>query len=538
MLLVLFVPMYAMSQYYILPTTRSGLPFSATEGDSGIATSAVLETPTALCTDDSGNLYISNSYYNTIRKVWANTRIINTIAGTGTPGYSGDGGSALLAQLNNPSGLAIDSAGNLYIADYNNNVIRKISLGIINTWAGHNGYYGYGGDGGTAVGAYLHGPMGLAIDHAGNVYIADNLNNRIRKVNSSGIITTFAGQSAAGYSGDGGQATLAKLTNPTSVAVDKIGNVYIADNGNSVVRKVDTVGVISTIAGNGTSGYSGDSGIATSAQLANSYYGMQVAVDSQCNIYISDVINYRIRKIDTAGIITTIAGDGTAGHIGDAGLASKAEIAGVFGIAVNKLSQIYIADAGNNEVRKIQYCTNTIARQPINDSVMVGDSAYFSVSLNVTSKFDYYEWELNNGTGWYIFSGYMYSGNNSDTIKIRPVSLDMDGNQFRCLAYADGCPNVSNAGKLIIKRTSIEYITNAKKEIEVWPNPAKDFITVTTHRSSSYEQEEMIICNIFGQVIFENKFSSQKLQIDVSAFPVGMYLIKLNGVYTGKFVKQ
>ena len=217
--------------------------------------------------------------------------------------------------------MAVDASGNLYIADTGNNRIRKVSAtGIITTVAG-NGSAGYSGDGGPATSAQLDGPEGVAVDGSGNLYIADTCNNRIRKVSATGIITTVAGNGSAGYSGDGGPATSAQLSLPAGVAVDGSGNLYIADSGNNRIRKVSATGIITTVAGNGSPGYSGDGGPATSAQL-NQPAG--VAVDASGNLYIADSSNNRIRKVSATGIITTVAGNGFDGYSGDGGPATSA----------------------------------------------------------------------------------------------------------------------------------------------------------------------------------------------------------------------
>jgi sugar lactone lactonase YvrE len=250
--------------------------------------------------DAAGNFYIADydGGDNRIHKVTAATGIITTVAGNGTPRYSGDGGSATSAELMNPTAVAVDAAGNLYIADSGNNVIRKVTAatGIITTFAG-DGTAGYSGDGSAATTAQLQLPRGLVIDTTGNLYIADYFNNSIRKVTAStGIITTVAGNGTPGYSGDGGPATSAELMNPTAVAVDGAGNLYIADEPNQVIRKVTAAtGVITTIAGQGgTRGFSGDNGPAVDSIL-NDPFG--VAVDSAGNLYIDDYDNQRIRKV-------------------------------------------------------------------------------------------------------------------------------------------------------------------------------------------------------------------------------------------------
>jgi trimeric autotransporter adhesin len=240
--------------------------------------------------------------------------IISTVAGTGSYGSSGDGGIATSAEFSSPDDIAIDASGNIYIADAGNNRIRMVtkSTGIISTVAG-TGSYGYSGDGGIATSAALNYPRGVAIDASGNIYIADTYNNRIRMVTkSTGIISIVAGAGSSGYSGDGGLATSALLYNPRGVAIDASGNIYIADAGNNRIRMVTlSTGIISTVAGTGSSGYSGDGGLATSAK---SYYPYGVAIDASGNIYIADTYNNRIRMVTkSTGIISTVAGTGSYG---------------------------------------------------------------------------------------------------------------------------------------------------------------------------------------------------------------------------------
>ncbi len=360
-----------------------GLPTSSDDGysgDGGQATAALLASPSAVIFDTAGNMYISDQNNSVIRKV--NTAgIITTFAGrdssgVGIAGYNGDGGQATNAELNSPSSVTIDAAGNLYIADWNNNRIRKVNTaGIITTIAGTGLGAGthtccYGGDGGLAIAAELNDPFSLAFDAAGNLFVADGGNNRIRKINTAGIISTIAGNGTQGYSGDGGAATAAELHNAAFVTLDATGNLYITDN--SRIRKINTSGIISTFCGNGTMGFSGDGGQATNAEFTNP---AGLVFDAIGNLYISDYSNFRIRKVNTAGIISTIAGNGTFGYSGDGGLATAAEFRDPAGITLDAAGNLYIADDFNNCIRKICFssCTTTDIEQfaSINEQVNI-----------------------------------------------------------------------------------------------------------------------------------------------------------------------
>ena len=323
-------------------------------GDNGPASESVLGNPQGVAVDSSGNLYIADSQNHRIRKV-DSSGIITTVAGTGDGGYGGDGGLATSAMLNNPSEVAVDGSGNLYISDTRNLRIRKVdSMGTITTIAG-TGTSGYSGDGGLATSAMLNNPSGVAVDSSGNLYIADFQNLRIRKVNTSGTITTVAGIGRSGYSGDGGLATSAMLNNPSGVAVDGSGNLYIADSGNLRIRKVDTMGTITTVAGTGVRGYSGDGGLGTSAMLNDPSV---VAVDGSGDLYIADRLNHRIRKVDNSGNIATVAGIGRSGHSGDGGPATAARLDYPSGVAVDGSGDLYIADRFNHRIRKVDNSGN------------------------------------------------------------------------------------------------------------------------------------------------------------------------------------
>jgi uncharacterized protein (TIGR03437 family) len=370
-------------------------------GDGGLAVNAPLSGPVGLALDATGNLYVADRANNRLRKI-SPSGVITTFAGTGTAGFSGDGGPAANAQLSAPSAVALDNTGNLYVADYGNARVRMISTaGTITTVAGGgtlgaNPFLGSPGDGGPATSTALGYLFGLTVDATGNLYIADAEYDSIRKVSPSGIITTVAGNRGPGFGGDGGQALQAELNYPTGVAVDAAGDVYIADSRNNRIRMVKEGGIISTVAGGtGTalstpydvildasgnlyiaaegndaifkmdtkgntttfagiqfsySGSFGDGGPATAAQL---YSPNGVAVDASGNVYIADTTNCRIRKVSSNGTISTVAGNGTCSFSGDGGPATSAELALPVAVAVDAQGNLYIADSYNNRIRMV-----------------------------------------------------------------------------------------------------------------------------------------------------------------------------------------
>ena len=355
----------ACAQMQLVPgiTAVAGNGTAGYSGDSGLATSAKLNSPAGVAFDSAGNWYIADYTNCRIRKVAIATGAISTVAGNGTCGYNSDGIAATSAQLNQPNSVAIDSSSNIYIADVTNNRIRMVtaSSGFISTVAG-TGTAGYSGDSAAATSAKLNGPAGVAVDSSGNIYIADRVNNRVRKVTiSTGYISTVAGNgtscgSPAGGCGDGSAATSANLTSPNSVALDSSGNIYIADSSDNRIREVTiSSGNISSVAGNGTPGYTGDGAAATSAEI-NGPNG--AALDSSGNIYISDTQNHRIRVVNPGtGRISTLAGNGTQGVTGNGGPATSAALSYPNQIAVDSLGNVYLADSTAQQVRQVQVNT-------------------------------------------------------------------------------------------------------------------------------------------------------------------------------------
>jgi sugar lactone lactonase YvrE len=319
-------------------TTVAGNGTTTYSGEGGAATAAGLYFPEGVVIDVAGNIFIADSYHFCIRKVNTNG-IITTFAGNGTQSYSGDGGIANKAGLNLPSNLTLDASGNLFIADYGNQRIRRVSTnGIITTVAG-NGTNGYSGDTGAATNASLSYPNGVAVDATGNLFIADRISYPcIRKVDINGIITTFAGNGTNGYSGDGGAATNAHFNWPSDVALDASDNLFITDYKNNRIREVSTNGIITTYAGNDTNGYSGDGGAATNANL---YAPNGVVIDASNNLFFSDYNNHRIRKVNQNGIISTVAGGGV-NFPGDGDYATNAIVGFPCGIALDSCGNIFI----------------------------------------------------------------------------------------------------------------------------------------------------------------------------------------------------
>jgi uncharacterized protein (TIGR03437 family) len=332
----------AWSQQYTI-STYAGNGTAGFSGDSGAPTSAELDLPLGLAFDSSGNLYIADSFNERVRKISGGD--ITTVAGNGTQGYTGDKAAATSAEMFSPSAVAFDSSGNLYIADTENHVVREVSTsGTITTFAGNN-IGGYSGDGGAATSAQLEFPTAVAVDSSGNVYIADSGNEVIRKV-SGGNISTLTGSTPGQF-----------LNHPVSVLLDSSGNLYISDQSAYRIMKYSN-GTLTAFAGNGNIGFSGDNGPAIDAALDEP---SGIALDSSGYLYICDTDNNKIRKVSPGGIITTIAGLGIPGYFGDGGFATNALLSFPRGIVVDSSGNVYVSDTGNNIVRKLTPVAPAIA---------------------------------------------------------------------------------------------------------------------------------------------------------------------------------
>ena len=344
-------------------------------GDGGYRYAAELDNPSGMAFDKYGNMFIVDPGNNVVREVSINA-IISTYAGNGTAGYSGNGGQAASAMLDQPSAIAMDAAGDLFIADAGNHVVREVTpSGIISTYAG-NGTAGYSGDGGQASAAEMITPSGFAFDAAGDLFIADSGGNVVREVTPSGVISTFAGTGTSGYTGDGGQASSARLSGPSGLAFDALGNLFIADSNNNVIREITPAGQINTVVGNGTAGYTGDAGQAASAELQDP---TSIAFDSRGDLFIADTANNVVREVVASGVISTLAGTGTAGYSGNNSNANAAELHGPQGVAFDSSGQLFIADSLNHVVRQINPLATTLY-------VVTGYATTTTLSESLTSN--------------------------------------------------------------------------------------------------------------------------------------------------------
>jgi sugar lactone lactonase YvrE len=448
-------------------TTVAGGGTTMTNGDGGYATDAQLG-PLSVSFDNVGNMYIAD-LGNRIRKVDA-LGIITTVAGIYTGGvsgsYGGDGGPATSAQLYAPSSAIMSPAGVLYIADAGNNRIRKVDVnGIISTIAG-TGVAGFSGDGGQATAAKISDPQDLHLDSLGNLYFVDLVNNCIRKINSSGIISTIAGIGGVnGYTGDGGLAIHATLSDPYNIAFDKHGAMYIADESNRCIRKVNTSGIISTIAGSANIYWgAGEGGPATSAFIN---YPAGLAIDKVGNLYVAEAYGNWVRKIDTSGIITTVAGTGVGGYTGDGGDALLAELGTVGGIAFDQAENLFIPAAYTGSsvkalVRKVTFCTNPlISHQPISDTICSGGNASFRV---IACRATWFQWQVDTSMSGNHFvalsNNNTYLGATTSRLFITNATSVMNGYLYRCVVQ-DTVMVTSNTATLNVHAPQMNIIASS-----------------------------------------------------------------------------
>jgi len=390
-------------------------------GDGGNATSALISNPVGMAFDKKGNLYISSGVSNRIRRI-DTAGIITTVAGIGIAGYTGDNGIATIAEINFPTGITIDTSDNIYFTDKQNFAIRKIDAasGIITTICG-NGVQGYSGDNGPASAAQLYSPENIHFDKQGNLYIAENSKHVVRKISASGIITTIAGTGSQGYNGDGISATAALLNYPEDIETDDWGNIYISDQGNYRIRKISSSGMISTYAGNGGSTYGGDGMLATNAQFTPTF----IKFDLMNNMYITG--NRRVSKIDASGVFHRVTGDGSATNTGDGGLAAVAAIYDPLGLAVNQCNNLYISLRMANKIRKITFnpypCVTLSVNEQSNKQVVSIYPNPAKEEINIEGAQPHTTYRLFNAVGSVVQHGSLKQNSNSITINHLPPGL-------------------------------------------------------------------------------------------------------------------
>lgn len=422
----------------------------------------------------------------------AGAQTITTIAGNGTYGYSGDGGPATDAQIKGSLFVAFDKYGNLYIPETHSNVVRKVNTaGIISTVAGTN-IAGYAGDGGLATNAAIRGPSGVLIDDNDNIFIADCNNHVIRKINSAGIISTIAGTGVSGHSGDGGPASSAKLKRPYALTFDNVGNIYFSDAGSCVVRKISSSGIITTVAGCGICGDSGEGGPATDAKM---YYVGHLAFHPKTGeLYIPDHYSSKVRKIKSDGTLIIVAGNGTPGNDGDGGPASSAKMQNPNAVCFDTSGNLFISDVGAHVIRKVDAngIISTIA-----------------------------------GTG---ISGFNGDGNLATLTQINSPNcgnFDKWGN-LHFTDYSGRIRRINYNPILSINET----ITPSP--ITLSPNPATNQITI----SSTTIIQTLHITNILGQLVLTHTPNKKEATINIPHLPPGTYLAKINSTHTSRFVKE
>ena len=418
-------------------------------------------------------------------------QVIETIAGSSVIGYSGDGGPLADALFSRPDKAIFDHSGNLYIVEENNYVVRKVSTsGIITTIAG-NGTHGYSGDRGQATNAQLHQPTDIIFDKKGNLFISEF--GAIRKVTTTGIISTIAGTGVNGYSGDGGPATNAQMYDPLGLVFDKNGNLFFSDEGSHCIRKIDTFGTITTIAGNGTNGFSADGTPATAALLHIVGY---MTISPAGELYLS-CYDQRVRKIDASGIITTVAGTGANSYTGDGGQATNATLMEPIAVMFDAAGNLYISDDMAYVIRKV-----------------TPDGIITTIAGNGTGGF--------SGDGGPATSAEL-------GFSLNCSAIDAYGNLYI------GDPNNNRIRRIVYDEAAVNNINKTANNITIYPNPAANELTV----KSTGEIAAVEVVNMMGQVVVAARGSKQKeVVLNIRALPAGVYFVKVNGVYGGRFVKE
>jgi sugar lactone lactonase YvrE len=485
-----------------------------------VTTIASVYYPYGIAVNGLGDIYVAASFQHKVEKIsQTGSVIVNTLAGSAAIGFADGSGTA--AQFKYPTGVASDDSGTVYVADTQNNRIRKItSAGVVTTLAG-SGAQGFADGTGTA--AQFNNPTGVSVDGTGNVYVADSGNNRIRKITSSGNVSTLAGSGASGNAN--GVGTQAQFYLPQSIYVDLGGTVYVADKGNHLIRKITSAGVVTTLAGSGTAGFADDTG--TAAQFNSPY---SVAVDTSGTVYVADQSNNRIRKITSSGVVSTLAGSGTSGFVDGTGTA--AQFFSPTGVSVDGSGLVYVADRGNNVIRKIT-ATGVV-------STLAGSGTQgFADGTDSTAQF-YWPFDITINSYGTIF---VADFGNSRIRKITKSTLltgDTTGQagSYNVVINAnDGQGGSTNQSFTITVNAVLGIEDNIIKGIALYPNPAKDALYISLQE----QIKEIRIYDLLGQLVKHQYWNNNEATINIEKLSVGIYLVKIRtnkAIISVKFIKE
>ncbi|MCW3123114.1 MAG: hypothetical protein JWQ38_2606 [Flavipsychrobacter sp.] len=475
----------------------SGTGSGGYSGDGGPATAAQMKITGGIARDITGNLYIADPMNFCVRMVTP-AGIISTFAGGGST--LGDGGPATAAMIVTPSTVAVDASGNVYIADLDNRIRKVTTAGTISTIVGVGGTGGSSGDGSAGILAKLDQPEALAFDATGNLYIGDYGNHKVRKVTPANLITTFAGNGTSGLSGDGSPATAAELKAPSGLAVDAAGNVYIADAANSNIRMVTPAGIISTFAGGGST--LGDGGPATAAKLS---LPSGLAFDGSGNLYVADEANHRMRKITPAGIITTVAGDGTGALMGDGGPATAAQLNQPIAVVFDATNNMFISDNGNHRVRKVTASSTTIT--------VTGSAGTLCTAKTTTLS------SSTTGGTWTSTATTVATVGSSSGV-VTGVAAGT-----ATISYNTSSGGGAKTVTVVVCKVGVNNVNANDAGLKIFPNP--NYGTFNIHLATPFDEYAVVtITNMVGVKIKELKMTTnQPLDLQLNA-PPGIYFLE------------
>ncbi|MES2703262.1 MAG: T9SS type A sorting domain-containing protein [Bacteroidota bacterium] len=514
-------------------TNFAGTGSSVFSGVGVPALTAGIPNPAGGFFDANGYFFFADPVVHRVREI-NSAGIINTIAGTGTGGFSGDGGSASTANLKGPAAARLDSYGNIYIADAQNHRIRKIdkATSIITTIAG-NGSPGYSGDGAAAVDAMLWGIQDICVDKYGNVYIADAFNYRVRKVTPAGIISTFAGNGTPGYSGEGVLADTSRIGAISGLCADTAGNIYIGDNSGSRVMKVNSAGIMTTFAGNGSPVYAGDGIPATSASIGV----LQIAISREGDLFIADRYNNRAHKVDhLTGLLHCVAGNGVPGDAGDGGLATAASLHLPVSVALDQCGNLYISTIGSasttglgRRIRKVTFNPPTTAAVTITGITTAAIGATVTVTAAVSGAGGAYSIKWFN-------KGVQFAATTTPTVTFTKANT-IDSITARIVPAITYCYDSAMSNLHIVTKSTTDLSLLPSVTLHIYPNPAHNEVVITGN-----DIDDVWLVNMLGQVLVWGNDNKSNIHLNIAEVPAGVYIVRvrMNGgsVVLKKVIKE